>query len=906
MPNESKIPPIEYDLFVSYRRGDTLEVAAWVAALERAGVRCFFDTQSIAELEDFPQRIRLGIDRSLALLAIWSRGYAESGHCLDEFLRAWQHARRRSSDIGQRIWVMKTEDDVGHIHAGELNAQNFIGLPTPNNLDAWAQGLQERVNTLRAQGALSVELESSPAPPRYGVPHVVTEFTGRQRELLGIHTKLHPAKIGTAGAAVSVQTHGLGGIGKTELAKAYADRFAQAYPGGIWWLNLAAFEPRGDVDISAAESAWLSALESALSDTAPSLSDALLRDSNGKALPANRARECIAQHLQDAGRVLWILDNVPELTPDTAREKVLQLWRAPIDHGATLITTRDSRSTPGYVGFPIDVLTSDDGLHLLIRYWRKVAQERQQPGVMPPQEQIDAAKWLVQHVGGHAKALTLIGAQITSMASAGEFIALKAQIEAAGRLPRLEKIAANLSAIKGELRLGIAATLVTSIQNAIQRSAAARDMLSIAAVCAPNTPISIGLLRESLPDLGEDDFAAAMLALRGASLLTGRDLNTQLAVEMHPLVSDVVIADLEVDRNQHANRMIEVLSLRADGQGDLFHQHRFSPDISQAQWFAASTESEPAILLGLLLGLFYGNRGRYTLAKPIEVRAQAIATILFGPLNYRTLTCMNNLAITLTNLCQYQDAELLMVQARDGRRTALGINHRDTLKSENSLAMIRRHLGVDTGAVVQSTWESLKQAWGDKDPTTLTSMLNRAATLNSDGDLDAALQLGETVLRIRKEQATVPDTDDALYAANNLGQTHYLRGEFAEARRLHEHNLDVLSHKHGDNHRLTMISRSNLAIAIKAQGDYPRACALLEEVLEAKKHHAEFGPDHPSTLTTQANLAAARFDKGDKALALLLSESTMMTVNRTLSVADPVRRKITRIHDAIILRNRNG
>ncbi len=424
MPNESRIPPIEYDLFVSYRRGDTMEVADWVAALERAGVRCFYDAQTIAELEGFPERIRQGIDRSLAMLAVWSRGYAESGHCLDEFLRAWQHARRCSFDIGRRIWVMKTEDDVGHIHSGELNAQNFIDLPSPKDLDAWAQGLRERVNMLRAQGALSVELEPSSAPPRYGVPHVVTEFTGRQRELLGIHSKLHPAKIGTAGAAVSVQTHGLGGIGKTELAKAYADRFAHAYPGGIWWLNLAAFEPRGDVDISAAESAWLSALEAALSPTAPSLSDKLLRDSDGNALQANRARECIAQHLQGSGRVLWILDNVPELTPDNAREQVLQLWRAPIDHGATLLTTRDSRSTPGYIGFPIDVLTAEDGLHLLIRYWRKVAQARQQPDVKPPQEQIDAAKWLVQHVGGHAKALTLIGAQIASMSNADEFVAL--------------------------------------------------------------------------------------------------------------------------------------------------------------------------------------------------------------------------------------------------------------------------------------------------------------------------------------------------------------------------------------------------------------------------------------------------------------------------------------------------
>jgi tetratricopeptide (TPR) repeat protein len=506
--------------------------------------------------------------------------------------------------------------------------------------------------------------------------------------------------------------------------------------------------------------------------------------------------------------------------------------------------------------------TPEDGLRLLIRYWRKAAPASRRPGINPVQEQIDAARWLVQHVGGHAKALTLIGAQIESMASADEFISLRAQIEAVGRLPRLEQIAARLSTIKGESRPGIAATLVTSIQNAIHRCAKARDVVGIAAVCAPNTPISIGLLREAVPELTEDEFASAMQALRGASLVTGRESNAQLAVEIHPLVCDVVVAELQVDQCRQSNRMIELLSLRAQGEGDLSHQRQFSPDIAQAQWFAASSRSEPAILLGLLLGSYYGVLGRHSLAKPIEARALEIAAALFGPGGYQTLACKNNLAITLTHLGQYESAEQLMIEAVDGRRALLGAEHRDTLKSETNLAKIQRHRGKNVSAETLGVVESEVKAFEHKDQDTLAG----------------------------------------LFAANDLAQEHYRTGNFVEARKLHEQSIEVLSNKYGKNHPYTLSARNNFGTTIYAQGDYHTACAHFEELLEIKERHADVGPEHPSTLTTQANLAMALFDRGDHARAVELSTSAMATAERTLDAANEKRLNITRTHKAIIRR----
>jgi hypothetical protein len=93
------------------------------------------------------------------------------------------------------------------------------------------------------------------------VPTKSNEFTGRGLELMSIHSKPHPAQIGATGAAVAVQTHGMGGIGKTELAIAYANDFAMAYPGGIYWLNLAGWTPSNHARKDEAQSVWARALE---------------------------------------------------------------------------------------------------------------------------------------------------------------------------------------------------------------------------------------------------------------------------------------------------------------------------------------------------------------------------------------------------------------------------------------------------------------------------------------------------------------------------------------------------------------------------------------------------------------------------------------------------------------------
>ena len=117
-------------LFISYRRSRQAEVAAAKAILEAAGIDVWLDVQDIDPLADFPQRIRDGIGGSHAMLVWWSADYADSNICLQELRLAWQHARRQSSDVARRVWILNPEARGDHVFAGELNASNFLAPPS--------------------------------------------------------------------------------------------------------------------------------------------------------------------------------------------------------------------------------------------------------------------------------------------------------------------------------------------------------------------------------------------------------------------------------------------------------------------------------------------------------------------------------------------------------------------------------------------------------------------------------------------------------------------------------------------------------------------------------------------------------------------------------------------------------
>ena len=89
----------------------------------------------------------------------------------------------------------------------------------------------------------------------------------------------------------------------------------------------------------------------------------------------------------------------------------------------------------------------------------------------------------------------------------------------------------------------------------------------------------------------------------------------------------------------------------------------------------------------------------------------------------------------------------------------------------------------------------------------------------------------------------------------------------------------------GPDHPSTLTSRNNLAAAYRVAGDLGRALSLFEQALA--DHERVLGPDHPSTLGSRNNLALAWQDAGDLGRAIPLFEQALADRQRVLGQDHP-------------------
>jgi tetratricopeptide (TPR) repeat protein len=249
------------------------------------------------------------------------------------------------------------------------------------------------------------------------------------------------------------------------------------------------------------------------------------------------------------------------------------------------------------------------------------------------------------------------------------------------------------------------------------------------------------------------------------------------------------------------------------------------------------------------------ERGEYGAA--ITHLRQAVATrqLLLGDEHTYTLSSVNNLALVLSWTTELGEARQLHEQTLQTRRRVSGDEHLDTLVSMNNLALVLRATGdlSEARRLHEQTLEVRRRVLGDEHPDTLTSMNNLALVLSSMGELSEARRLHEQELSTCR-RVLGDEHPDTLTSINNLALVLRELGELSEARRLHEQELSTCRRVLGDEHPHTLTSTNNLAVVLGALGELSSARLLHEQTLEVRRR--VLGDEHPDTLMSMDNLTA--------------------------------------------------
>jgi NB-ARC domain len=304
-------------------------------------------------------------------------------------------AKRKSFPSGwppqARVRIINPEPTFDHIPP-LLRDLKAYALPRDSAaLTVLAAKLQSHADSLA--NALSAAAQQI-LPQYHGMaPIHAPRFVGRMHELWELHAKLIASRVGQTtgfyGQSI-VQIRGLGGNGKSLLAREYAIRFGPAYPGGVFWLSgYGNDDSKGAFD----EGNRLASRQDQLWRFAVDLGARI------EGLKTDQIEASFWRQLQARGMpCLWIVDDVPSgITPS----ELERYWFAPGSSNSTLITTRSREYGSLCQQLDLGVLSPEEARTLLTR------------GNRPENDQEEtAARQLTEALGYHPLAVEVAGSYL--------------------------------------------------------------------------------------------------------------------------------------------------------------------------------------------------------------------------------------------------------------------------------------------------------------------------------------------------------------------------------------------------------------------------------------------------------------------------------------------------------------
>ncbi|CAG8592889.1 14986_t:CDS:2, partial [Acaulospora colombiana] len=281
------------------------------------------------------------------------------------------------------------------------------------------------------------------------------------------------------------------------------------------------------------------------------------------------------------------------------------------------------------------------------------------------------------------------------------------------------------------------------------------------------------------------------------------------------------------------------------------------------------------------LALSYSNLGEYQKAREMDEDILARRKSVLGPEHSDTLTSMNNLALDYINLLQYEDAQKLNEETLALRKRLSGPENPDTLLSLSNLAWTYSNLGFYEKAIEmnEETISLRKKVLGPEHPDTLFSLSNLALNYLEFGQDEKARDIEEKTLLIRKRVLGAEHTD-TLVSMSNLAWAYSNLGQHVKSREINEATLALRKKTLGPEHPDTLQTMNNLAVNYVDLEMYAKACEVNKEVVELRRR--VLGPEHPHTLLSMANLCVNYIDMGSYKEAQEIGEETLKLRQKVL------------------------
>ncbi|KAH8589506.1 hypothetical protein B0O99DRAFT_692400 [Bisporella sp. PMI_857] len=667
----------------------------------------------------------------------------------------------------------------------------------------------------------------------------IEHFVAREDELRDIHEALRGD-----GSRRTVVLHGLGGIGKTQLAITYAKRHKGNY-SAIFWLNIK--------DEDSLKQSFASVAKLILREypSARWLSSVNMENLN-EVIDAVKAWHGLSYNT----RWLIIYDNYdnPKLASNKDPAAVdITKYLPEAYQGSVLITTRSSQVQIGHLIQVTKLKNLRDSLKIL-------SNASCRKGLM---NNVDAIK-LAKELDGFPLALATAGAYLKQAAIAfSDYLRLYRKSWA-----KLQKTSPELSSYEDRT---LYSTWQLSFDRVEQRNGLSAKLLRLWAYF-DNQDLWFELFRHSdsmdpdwIRELVKDElsFHGAVRALSDYGLVEA-DKSSQERIEsrgysIHGCVHSWTIHVL----NQEWDYDLAKTAIKFVGS-HVPKEQAIRPWLTQRRLLQHAARCSYVMLNGLVidngiewayhqLGNLYRNQGKLAEAEQMYQRAQQGYEKALGAEHTLTLQTVNSLGILYCNQGKLAEAEQMFQRALQGKEKALGAEHTSTLDSIHCLGNLycEQSKLAKAEQMFQRALQGKEKALGAEHTSTLQTVNNLGTLYCDQGKLAEAEQMYQRALQ-GYEKALGAEHTSTLQTVNNLGVLYRNQGKLAEAEQMFQRALQGYENALGTEHTSTLQTVGNLGNLCYDQGKLAEAEQMYQRALQG--YEKALGAEHTLTLQTVNNL----------------------------------------------------
>ncbi|MGC7098414.1 FxSxx-COOH system tetratricopeptide repeat protein [Amycolatopsis lurida] len=279
-------------------------------------------------------------------------------------------------------------------------------------------------------------------------------------------------------------------------------------------------------------------------------------------------------------------------------------------------------------------------------------------------------------------------------------------------------------------------------------------------------------------------------------------------------------------------------------------------------------------------------QGDFAAAAKLSEEIYHKAKRMFGEDDPETLQAAYQHGISLRLSGAYRAAAELDQDTYRRRVEVLGREHVRTFSTNSALIVDIREAGEYGQARVRQErlTENFQARFGEEQSDSVANNFLLSVARRKDGDHPGALALSTAALkRFRIAYGDAHATTMACALAHSIDLRH--SGDLAEAKKLGEQTFERYRSGLSERHPHTLAASADLAVTLRLYGDVTAACAINERALEHLR--TTIGPDHPYAVIVTINLASDLSALGEVERAIELGRDAVERGRQVLGEDHP-------------------